>query len=237
MLFFFFRFFLSSHCSFLSGLPEQAERFFFFDLSLFLLLSGCLSTKSACLQAWRIAHPPRRGTNWLGTRPLVHVGFLKSWLAGGLKYKVVDHILGAVRQCKAESKSEQPVTVFVTGMQNQVSLRPRLILAPPPPPLPPPPQMCPSGQTCCKPSLPHMQHGKLTPSHPPFGVGHSLGGALATLAAFDIQKQLLAANQRDARVVCYTFAAPRTGNHAFAREYNAVVPDTWSVINDQVVGG
>jgi len=35
-------------------------------------------------------------------------------------------------------------------------------------------------------------------------------------------------------VVCYTFAAPRTGNHAFAREYNAMVPDTWSIINDQV---
>ena len=65
-------------------------------------------------------------------------------------------------------------------------------------------------------------------------VGHSLGGALATLAAFDIRKQLLESGQSDAQVVCYTFAAPRTGNHAFAREFNAVVPDTWSVINDQV---
>ncbi len=35
-------------------------------------------------------------------------------------------------------------------------------------------------------------------------------------------------------VSCYTFGAPRTGNHAFAREYNAAVPDTWSIINDQV---
>ena len=35
-------------------------------------------------------------------------------------------------------------------------------------------------------------------------------------------------------VSCYTFGAPRTGNHAFAKEYNAAVPDTWSVINDQV---
>ena len=64
--------------------------------------------------------------------------------------------------------------------------------------------------------------------------GHSLGGALATLAAFDIRQQLLDNNQRDTKVVCYTFAAPRTGNHAFAKEYNAMVPDTWSVINDQV---
>jgi len=56
-----------------------------------------------------------RGTNWLGTRPLVHVGFLKSWLAGGLKYKVVSHILEAVQQCKQESESDQPVKIFVTG--------------------------------------------------------------------------------------------------------------------------
>ena len=64
--------------------------------------------------------------------------------------------------------------------------------------------------------------------------GHSLGGALATLAAFDIRKQLLDKQQSNTQVVCYTFAAPRTGNHAFAQEYNAAVPDTWSVINDQV---
>jgi hypothetical protein len=35
-------------------------------------------------------------------------------------------------------------------------------------------------------------------------------------------------------ISCYTFGAPRTGNHAFAREYNKAVPDTWGVINDQV---
>ncbi len=64
--------------------------------------------------------------------------------------------------------------------------------------------------------------------------GHSLGGALATLTAFDIRRHLMDNMQSDAEVVCYTFAAPRTGNHAFAREYNAMVPDTWSVINDQV---
>ena len=74
---------------------------------------------SSCgiVQAWRIPHPPIRGTYWLGTRPLVHVGFLKSWLAGGLKHKVVSHILEAVRQCKQESGSDQPVKIFVTGVQ------------------------------------------------------------------------------------------------------------------------
>ena len=36
-------------------------------------------------------------------------------------------------------------------------------------------------------------------------------------------------------VQCYTFGAPRTGNHAFARLYNAAVPDTWHVINNNDV--
>ena len=66
--------------------------------------------------------------------------------------------------------------------------------------------------------------------------GHSLGGALATLAAYDIQKELTkqGQQQQQVEVVCYSFGAPRTGNHAFARDYNHVVPDTWSIINDQV---
>lgn len=61
------------------------------------------------------------------------------------------------------------------------------------------------------------------------GEGHSLGGALATLAAFDIAKEL---RLTDISVV--TFGAPRTGNRAFAREYELFVPDTWHVINAKV---
>ena len=56
-----------------------------------------------------------RGQKWLGTRPLVHVGFLKSWLAGGFNVKVVNQVLEAVQQCKEQSGSGHPVTVFVTG--------------------------------------------------------------------------------------------------------------------------
>jgi hypothetical protein len=36
------------------------------------------------------------------------------------------------------------------------------------------------------------------------------------------------------QVSVYTFGAPRVGNHAFARIYERIVPDTWHVINDQV---
>ena len=63
--------------------------------------------------------------------------------------------------------------------------------------------------------------------------GHSLGGALAKLAAYDI-----AVAARDlpikVHVANYTFGAPRVGNHAFAEDFNAVVPDSWDTINDQV---
>ena len=31
--------------------------------------------------------------------------------------------------------------------------------------------------------------------------------------------------------MCYTFGAPRTGNHTFAKECNAAVPETWNIMN------
>ncbi|DBA85888.1 TPA: hypothetical protein ACH3X1_005433 [Trebouxia sp. C0004] len=91
---------------------------------------GTASMRNALadLQAWRIAHPPRRGRTWLGTRPLVHVGFLKSWLAGGLKVKVVNRVLEAVQQCKQSCKSHVPTTVFVTGIHLLIPCLPPFIL-------------------------------------------------------------------------------------------------------------
>ena len=65
--------------------------------------------------------------------------------------------------------------------------------------------------------------------------GHSLGGALATLAAHDIRSALCALPVKTT-VSTYTFGSPRTGNHAFARSCKDVCPDSWSVINDQVGG-
>ncbi|CAL5228580.1 g11739 [Coccomyxa viridis] len=62
--------------------------------------------------------------------------------------------------------------------------------------------------------------------------GHSLGGALAQLAAHDVA---IAAAEQDMKthVGCYTFGSPRVGNHAFAREFDKVVPHCWHIINDQ----
>ena len=56
----------------------------------------------------------------MGTRPLVHVGFLKSWLAGGLNDKVISAVLKAVQQCRQRLSLSDKVTVFVTGESSTV---------------------------------------------------------------------------------------------------------------------
>lgn len=56
----------------------------------------------------------------MGTRPLVHVGFLKSWLAGGLNDKVISAVLKAVLQCRKRLSSSDKITVYVTGDSTMV---------------------------------------------------------------------------------------------------------------------
>ncbi|KAK9804297.1 hypothetical protein WJX72_005360 [[Myrmecia] bisecta] len=138
--------------------------------------TASITNALADIQAWRTAHPPKRGHFWLGSQPLVHAGFLKSWRAGGLHSKVVARVLAVLTEGEAAEGGRGLKHVFVTG--------------------------------------------------------HSLGGALATLASYDLAVALKAAGVTF-RLACNTFGAPRTGNHAFAADYERRVPDTWSVINDQ----
>lgn len=56
--------------------------------------------------------------------------------------------------------------------------------------------------------------------------GHSLGGALATLAASDIAYMF-----RDKRIHCHTFGSPRVGNEAFRKHFENVVASSWRVFN------
>ena len=55
-----------------------------------------------------------RGQTLLRTRPLVHVGFLKSWLAGGLNEKVLARIMQLVMASPAGNT--QCLKIQVTGM-------------------------------------------------------------------------------------------------------------------------
>ncbi|GIL62264.1 hypothetical protein Vafri_16558 [Volvox africanus] len=67
-------------------------------------------------------------------------------------------------------------------------------------------------------------HGKIMVT------GHSLGGAHALLCAMDIVRELGESLPYD-HLMCYTYGAPRVGDHAFAGLYNRVVAETWHVIN------
>ena len=58
--------------------------------------------------------------------------------------------------------------------------------------------------------------------------GHSLGGALATLASHAFKTAFPAS-----QITCYTYGQPRVGNRPFAYEYNKLVPDHFAVINGQ----
>lgn len=62
--------------------------------------------------------------------------------------------------------------------------------------------------------------------------GHSLGGALATLCAVDIQY-----NYPEIELACCPFASPRVGNRDFAASFNKRVPSTYRIYleNDPVV--
>lgn len=59
--------------------------------------------------------------------------------------------------------------------------------------------------------------------------GHSLGGALSSLAAFTLASS--SSLSAFSRVAVTTFGAPRVGNLAFASAYNEVLPDTIRVVN------
>jgi predicted lipase len=63
--------------------------------------------------------------------------------------------------------------------------------------------------------------------------GHSLGGALATLCAVDMQYNFQ--NEETTNMIttlqCITFGSPRVGNGAFTNSYNRRVPRTFRVVN------
>ncbi|MBD2872354.1 lipase family protein [Paenibacillus arenilitoris] len=73
-----------------------------------------------------------------------------------------------------------------------------------------------------------MNIAKQLPGDKPlFVTGHSLGGALATLAALD-----LASNSAFKEPIVYTFGAPRVGDPKFVTAYNGTVGTHWRFQNE-----
>lgn len=69
--------------------------------------------------------------------------------------------------------------------------------------------------------------GETDRNKPLFVTGHSLGGALATLASVDV-----AVNRKPASLITYTFGSPRVGDPDFVRCYNNAVPISFRVQNE-----
>jgi triacylglycerol lipase len=69
---------------------------------------------------------------------------------------------------------------------------------------------------------------KLNPSVPCYVSGHSLGAAIATLAAIDIAVNVPRLKKQ---VQLYTYGSPRVGDPVFARDHNRVVPNSYRVVN------
>jgi predicted lipase len=57
-------------------------------------------------------------------------------------------------------------------------------------------------------------------------VGHSLGGALATLFAGEVGRL-----QHEFKVICHTFGSPRVGNGAYSRWFQETVKDSVRITN------
>lgn len=61
--------------------------------------------------------------------------------------------------------------------------------------------------------------------------GHSMGGALACLAAYEISSLDFQTVPKP-KISVYTFGSPRVGNIPFAEDYDKQVPATWRVSNE-----
>lgn len=75
-----------------------------------------------------------------------------------------------------------------------------------------------------------LQAAKDTPQKNIACAGHSLGGALATLASLDIQYNL-----PDKNVTCYTYGSPKVGNKDFSASYNKRVKQAFRFVNQDDV--
>ena len=61
--------------------------------------------------------------------------------------------------------------------------------------------------------------------------GHSLGGALASIAALELRQSSVYYNLSIAKVNVVTFGSPRWCNQALAAFYNNVIDTNWRIVN------
>lgn len=69
---------------------------------------------------------------------------------------------------------------------------------------------------------------KLDPNVPCYVTGHSLGGAVATLAAMEIALNI---PQIKPQLQLYTYASPRIGDRIFAEAHSRLIPNSYRIVN------
>ncbi|KAL4436515.1 hypothetical protein ABPG75_003654 [Micractinium tetrahymenae] len=226
--------------------------------------TSSLANVKADAKVWRTPHPPLRGSALLRGRPLVHLGFLVSWLFNGYNEKVLQRIRETLEGAQPHANLPSLDCTADRCCCGDA---------------PPNEHLAAARAAAAAEQAAAQQDGSgggrryggrgttMRRQGRPFRIiitGHSLGGAMGTLCAIDLAKALpgwglaaapallplpadgpLAEGRLPAdstplpcpavSLSVYTFGAPRTGNHAFARDFNAHVPDCWSVINGQDV--
>ncbi|CAI5472913.1 unnamed protein product [Closterium sp. Yama58-4] len=60
--------------------------------------------------------------------------------------------------------------------------------------------------------------------------GHSLGGALSTLFAYELSQSNLV-RDRNIHLTMYNYGSPRVGNAAFVARFNVYMKDSWRIVN------
>lgn len=64
-------------------------------------------------------------------------------------------------------------------------------------------------------------------------LGHSMGGSISTIAAYDVQMQLLSASKKNKKnISCVTFGSPPIGNTEFVKKYNSIIENSYRVTNN-----
>ncbi|GAB4816056.1 hypothetical protein N2152v2_003102 [Parachlorella kessleri] len=178
--------------------------------------TASLANVLADIKVWRAVHPPKRGNYWLWRCPMVHQGFLDAYKAGGLNQRLLQRlreIMGSDDNiCTSSGEGlGSGGGGSKGGMRSQYS----------------------GGGDVEMGASKGAQGGGGRRRWRVLCTGHSLGGALATLASYDVAKEAerLRVGGIDVQVQLYTFGAPRPGNHAFARDFLRTVQDSWDVIH------
>ncbi|MDJ0691371.1 MAG: lipase family protein [Xenococcaceae cyanobacterium MO_188.B32] len=69
---------------------------------------------------------------------------------------------------------------------------------------------------------------QFAPNIPCYVTGHSLGGVMAVLAAFDLAHNYAEFRQQ---IRMYSYASPRVGDPNFAQSFNSHVPNSYRIVN------